>query len=243
MPNKSLKPARGAHWTPSTGAASYVRAGSARSALCAPSCRLARRQALPSEKTMDRINMRKFFVGIILSIFCTGCSVAEEPYGSGEFIYPLNLKVSAQRIDRSPEENTFYLFTLNCGLGACSFGMMEVNKCIPMKNGEKSFTPEYRNWTTWSGSLSVSQIKQNELSIVAYQTTHKSFPMKFKVIYSTSKRDPREDQKVMAFEGHGIFDGSNFPQEINFFSVSAVKGSQRLAVLNCPLLLKGVPNG
>lgn len=112
-----------------------------------------------------------------------------------------------------------------------------------MKNGEKSFTPEYRNWTTWSGSLSVSQIKQNELSIVAYQTTHKSFPMKFKVIYSTSKRDPREIERLWLLKAMEFLDGSNFPQEIKFFSVSAVKGSQRLAVLNCPLLLEGVPNG
>ena len=187
--------------------------------------------------------MRKFFFGIILSIFFSGCSIAEEPYGSGDFIYPLNLQVSAQRIDRSPEDNTFYTFTLNCGLGSCSLGMMEINKCMPTENGEKSFTPKYTTWATWAGFLSVSQVKKNELSVVAYQATHKSFPIQFKIIYSTSKHDPREDQKVMAFEGSGILDSSNFPQEIKFFSVSAVKGLQRLAVLNCPLRLKGVPNG
>ena len=91
--------------------------------------------------------------------------------------------------------------------------------------------------------MSVSQVKQNELSIVAYQLINKSAPMKLKVIYSTSKSDPREDQKVLAFEGHGILEIRKFPEDMELFSVSAIKGSQRLAVLNCPLLLEGVPDG
>ena len=143
----------------------------------------------------------------------------------------VNLTI-AVREKKEPLGKDIHLFTLYCGLGACSLAQLSLNECRVYDDNQTAFTPSYFKWATWLDTLDVKLINSDTLEITVFQGTHRSFPAHIHIVFLPQQPFA---EKIIEFQATGF----RFTDTSENGEYIPISGPSHLEHLDCPLLVPG----
>jgi hypothetical protein len=170
---------------------------------------------------------------LLVGYAATSFSAPPQPVAKPELGF-VNLRAAGQKANRS--DNTIYILDLYCGLSSCELQMTELNDC---NRGPDELTPAFtlrtRTWASWAGFLEMTSQSEHEISVVAYQATHRTLPARFTFRYESGANG-----KSIAthFTATGLVDLRLFPREVKTFDIEPYSSETKTADLNCPMRLR-----
>jgi hypothetical protein len=176
---------------------------------------------------------RTMYRSTALLLCCAISSLGAQPPTGKPGLPFVKLRVSGQKADRS--DSIVYLLDLNCSTSSCELQMTELNECSKRPDeSSPAFTLRTRTWASWAGFVQVTSQSEHEISLIAYQVTHKGLPAKFTFQFDT---DESGKQTATSFTANGVLNAQRFPQEIKTFDLEPYGAQRKNISLDCPMRL------